>query len=72
MAHVNFHYIHDAVTKTIPEVSAASIPSATVLRINVLGGDQISMFFENDAELINFVDRVDQALTAYLIERGEK
>ena len=70
MAHINIHYTKREDDPKI-NVEMGNLPTCSVIRINEPGGDGVTLFFDNDTDVMRFVMKMDQALSAYLIERGE-
>lgn len=69
MARISIHYTHLEIK---PEIDAeiTRLSAFVMLRVSEPGTDHVAFFFNNDEEVIDFVDKMDQALTSYLIERG--
>ena len=69
MASINVHY---TTGQDLPQVSVANLPTCMVLRLEVPGGDNITLFVENEDHLADLVDRISIAFQAYLRETDEE
>lgn len=71
MANISIHY---TAREVAPKINAevSQLPSCDVLRITETEHDSVVFFFDGRDDVINFVDKINQALTAYLQanERG--
>jgi len=72
MAHISIHYTN---RKSPAKVRAEFkyLPSCVILNIEEIGEDSFTLFFDGRDDAINFVDKINQALTGWLQEneRGE-